>query len=127
MWPNDDIILTESEDALIVNIIKSVLDERVSTSDINDIIDRLKSLHDKGLLDVDGDGEVTMIDAMLLIRYFVGRTGINLTKNLIDSFSPNATRTKPYDIIEFLDERTGKNRGVKILQDFVDYKKNNIS
>lgn len=126
MWPNDDIILTESEDALIVDIIKSVLDERVSTSDINDIIDRLKSLHDKGLLDVDGDGEVTMIDAMLLIRYFVGRTGINLTKNLIDSFSPNATRTKPYDIIEFLDERTGKHRGVKILQDFVDYKENDV-
>lgn len=125
-WPNDDIILTESEDALIVDMIRSVLDEKVSTSELNEIIERLKALHDSGLLDIDGDGEVTMVDAMLLVRYFVGRTGVNLTKNLVNSFSPNATRTKPFDIIQFLDERTGKQRGVKILQDFVDYKENDL-
>jgi hypothetical protein len=123
-WPNDDILLTESEDALIVDLVKSVLDDRVTTTDMIEIKEKIKTLHDNGLLDIDGDGEVTMRDAMLLVRYFIGRTGINLTKGLVDGFTVNATRTKPFDIINFLDTRTGKNRGVKILDEFVNYKEN---
>ena len=92
--PNDDIIMTESEDVLLINsLFSSTSNFDIKESEYQKIInnlDRLKELGSDGL-DIDGDGVISSTDAHLLARYFVGRRGNELTKNLIDANS-NATR-----------------------------------
>ena len=126
-WPNDDLVLTESEDVVLMNVLLRSTEGTVTANEYKLILSRLESLEERGLLDIDGDGVVSHMDAKLLVRYFVGRTGTDLTDGLIDTFT-NATikqtRSVAYQIIEFLDDRTGKNRGIEILQDFVDYREN---
>lgn len=124
--PNDDIIMTESEDVLLINsLFSSTSKFDIKESEYQKIInnlDRLKELGSDGL-DIDGDGVVSSIDAHLLARYFVGRRGNDLTKNLIDE-SSNAKRSTSFEIIKYLDEKTGKNYGRKIKQDFLDFREN---
>lgn len=126
-WPNDDLVLTESEDVVLMNVLLRSTEGTVNANEYRLILSRLESLEERGLLDIDGDGIVTHVDAKLLVRYFVGRTGTDLTDGLIDTFTntlAKQTRSVAYQIIEFLDDRTGKNRGIEILQDFVDYREN---
>tara|TARA_B100002019_G_scaffold253457_1_gene235011 strand:- start:6383 stop:10804 length:4422 start_codon:yes stop_codon:yes gene_type:complete len=124
--PNDDIIMTESEDVLLISSLFSTNSNfDIKESEYQKIIgnlDNLKQLGSDGL-DIDGDGIVSSTDAHLLARYFVGRRGNELTKNLIDENS-NATRSTSFEIIKYLDEKTGKNYGRKIKQDFLDFREN---
>jgi hypothetical protein len=124
--PNDDIIMTESEDVLLItSLFAGTSSVEMRESEYQKIInnlDYLKSLGSDGL-DIDGDGVVSSIDAHLLARYFVGRRGTELTKNLINENS-KATRSTSFEIIKYLDEKTGKNYGRKINQDFVDFREN---
>ncbi len=126
-WPNDDLALTETEDLILMDVLLRSTENSVGENEYNKILTKLESLEERGLLDIDGDGMVTDVDAKLLVRYFVGRTGTDLTDGLINTFTNGEiaqSRNVAYQILEFLDERTGKNRGVEILQDFVDYREN---
>ena len=126
-WPNDDLILTESEDLVLMNVLLRSTERSVDINEYKSILAKLESLEDRGLLDIDGDGLVSHLDAKLIVRYFVGRTGADLTDGLINTFTNSRikqTRSSAYQITEFLDDRTGKNRGIEILQDFVDYREN---
>lgn len=124
--PNDDIIMTESEDVLLINsLFSNTTNAPLKESEYQKIIknlDNLKSLGSDGL-DIDGDGVVSSIDAHLIARYFIGRRGTELTKNLILEDS-KATRTTSFEIIKYLDEKTGKNYGRKIKQDFLNFREN---
>lgn len=124
--PNDDIIMTESEDVLLITSLfsgtSSVEMRKSEYQKIINNLDHLKSLGSDGL-DIDGDGVVSSIDAHLLARYFVGRRGTELTKNLINENS-KATRSTSFEIIKYLDEKTGKNYGRRIKQDFIDFREN---
>ena len=73
--------------------------------DMERINEKLISLYKNGEFDFDGDGNSSEIDAKLLIRYFMGRTGDSLTRNLVDRFL-NFFRKVASDIISYLDERT---------------------
>ena len=120
-WPTDDVVLTENEDVLLMDLFMNI-----STSgDFNKdyILDKLRNLYDEGVFDIDGDGATTSTDARLLLRYFMGRTGSSLTHGLVDGFG-KATRFKPKEIVSYLDEKTGKNIGKQILEDFANYKEN---
>ena len=87
------------------------------------ILVNLEKLYDLGEFDIDGDGLTTDIDAKLLLRYFMGRTGKSLTDGLNLKFS-DATRTKSSEITAYLDEKTGKNIGRKIIEEFLTYEEN---
>ena len=114
-------ILTESEDVLLIESIMSV---QINEEDEYDkILVNLEKLYDLGEFDIDGDGLTTDIDAKLLLRYFMGRTGKSLTDGLNLKFS-DATRTKSSEITAYLDEKTGKNIGRKIVEEFLTYEEN---
>jgi hypothetical protein len=116
------LLMTETEDLLLMDTIS----ERLNPSNNYNqeyILDKLDMLYTNGEFDIDGDGIVSANDARLLVRYFMGRTGSSLTNGLVDGFG-SATRFKPSDIENYLNEKTGKNIGRKILKDFIDYKEN---
>ena len=116
---SNDLVLTESEDVILMDLFFNSDILEVS-GDREKAIGKLKRLYDAGEFDIDGDGITSENDAKLLVRYFAGRTGEKLTKNLINKYG-NATRTKSIDITNYLDEKTGKNIGRKILDDFIDF------
>jgi hypothetical protein len=118
-WPSEDIILTESEDVLLMDLFMNS-DLNTNGPDYNRIVAKIKKLHLSGELDIDGDGVTSTNDAKLLMRYFIGRTGEQLTRGLVDGYG-DATRFKSVDIIEYLNEKTGKNIGRRIMSDFRDY------
>ena len=68
--------------------------------------------------DMDDDGYTGSADAKLLVRYFRGRTGIELIGGLLNKLSK---RRVPKDIVKFLDLRTGKDNGIEILSEFEKY------
>jgi len=121
-WPTQDIILTESEDVLLMDLFMNS-DVNTSGPDFNKIIARCKAIFESGEFDIDGDGVTSANDAKLLMRYFIGRTGSQLTHGLVDQFG-EATRFTALDIIEYLNEKTGKNIGRRIHSDFRDYEEN---
>ena len=86
-------------------------------------IDRLYNMGKDGL-DIDGDGVVSANDAKLLARYFVGRKGNALVDGLINPLDTSITRPKPYEIIQYLDIKTGKDRGRRIMDGFLEYDNN---
>jgi hypothetical protein len=118
-WPNEDILLVESEDVLL----STLVDEYEGPSSLDSyekIIENLNKLKNNGLLDIDLDGNSNSRDGKLLVRYFLGKTGIGLTRGLIGQ---DSKRRIPLEIKTFLDDMTGKKNGRKILNCFVDYKK----
>ena len=127
-WPNEDIILSESDDAIIMNVLlnltANVSLEKEEELRMLDKLDNLSLLKENGL-DIDADGVVSATDAKLLARYFVGRTGISLTEGLINPLVKNVKRQDAYKIIKYLDERTGKYRGRKIRDSFLEYEDQN--
>ena len=128
MWPNEDIILSESDDVILMNVLTNLtanvtLDKQEELRML-DKLDQLSLLKETGL-DIDMDGVVSAVDAKLLARYFVGRTGSSLIENLISPLNKNSKRQGAYQIIEYLDEMTGKYRGRKIREGFLDYEDEN--
>ena len=121
-WPTEDLVLTESEDVLLMDLFMNY-DTNQSSVEYNRIVSNIKKLYDEGHLDIDGDGVTSANDAKLLVRYFMGKTGEQLTKKLIDRYG-EATRINASDIIEYLNEKTGKNIGRRILSDFRNYEEN---
>ena len=121
-WPANDVVLTENEDVLLMDLF---MNATTNSADFDEeyILNKLESLYNKGAFDIDGDGVTSTSDAKLLIRYFMGRTGTSLTNGLVDGFG-SATRFNPSDIVNHLDELTGKNIGREILKDFTNYKEN---
>lgn len=123
-WPNEDIILSESDDVILMNVLlnltANVSLEKEEELRMLDKLDNLSLLKENGL-DIDSDGVVSATDAKLLARYFVGRTGISLTQGLINPLVKNVKRQNAYQIIKYLDEKTGKYRGRKIRDGFLEY------
>jgi hypothetical protein len=91
-----------------------------------DKLDQLNSLKENGL-DIDGDGVVSANDAKLLARYFVGRQGKALTSGIINPLNSTAIRKNAFEIVQYLDEKTGKYSGREIIKDFLDYEKNDLN
>jgi hypothetical protein len=116
MWPNSDVLLTESEDAILMFFEREA--ENVILDDYEKTLPILKNLKDAGHFDIDNDGNSGSADAKLIIRYFKGNEGFDLVRGLLNKKSQ---RRIPRDIVEFLDEKTGKNNGVQILPDFERY------
>jgi hypothetical protein len=123
-WPNEDVLLSESEDVILMNTLLNITKDNTLNSteelQILENIDRLFNMGADGL-DVDGDGVVSANDAKLLARYFVGRKGSALVDGLINPLDMSITRAKPYEIIQYLDTKTGKDRGRRIMNEFLEY------
>jgi hypothetical protein len=126
-WPNEDVLLSESEDVILMNTLMNITkDNSLNTEEelkILESIDRLYNMGKDGL-DIDGDGVVSANDAKLLARYFVGRKGNALVDGLINPLDTSITRPKPYEIIQYLDIKTGKDRGRRIMDGFLEYDNN---
>ena len=123
-WPNEDVLLSESEDVILMNTLLNITkDNNLNSEEELKILQRIDTLFNMGIdgLDIDGDGAVSANDAKLLARYFVGRTGNALVNGLINPLDTSITRGKPFEIIQYLDIKTGKNRGRQIMQDFLKY------
>ena len=113
MWPNSDILLTESDDAILMFFERE--SDNLSVEEYNKTLPILRKLKDNGDFDVNNDGTSGSADAKLIIRYFKGNTGQDLTRGLI---TKNSKRRVSVDIVDFLDKRTGKSNGVEILPEF---------
>jgi hypothetical protein len=124
-WPNDDVILSESEDVILMNLFMNREEQEIKKTEFDKILENLNKLKDLGEngLDIDGDGVVSAIDAQLIARYFVGRRGNDLTSSLIKENS-NAKRKSSFEIIKHLDKMTGKTFGLKIKDEFVKFREN---
>ncbi len=68
--------------------------------------------------DINDDGAVSILDGILLWKYFIGLLTI---KNYQSYITINSKRTIYDDIVKFMDEKTGKLSEVKIKQDFFNY------
>lgn len=126
-WPNEDVLLSESEDVILMNTLMNITKDNVLNPEEElKILERIDTIFNMGTdgLDIDGDGAVTANDAKLLARYFVGRKGNALVDGLINPLDDTITRHKPFQIIQYLDIKTGKDRGRRIMQDFLDYDEN---
>ena len=121
-WPKQDILMTESEDALLMDLFFSstIIENRPVHEKI---LSNLKEKYENGDFDINGDGKTDEVDANLLLRYFIGRRGTYLTRDLVSKYN-NSSRTDSSSIVEFLDEKTGKNLGREILKDFQDFSEN---
>ena len=123
-WPNEDVIMSESEDVILLTALENITaDMDIDREYELKLLERLDHLHSLGKdgLDIDGDGVVSASDAKLLARYFVGRTGNSLIGGLINPMHNNIERNRAYQIIEYLDAKTGKNYGREIMEDFLNY------
>ena len=116
-WPNADILMTESEDAILKFFITE--SNNVELSEYELCKPYLLSLKKENLFDINQDGVQDSLDAKLIVRYFRGNSGIELIKGLINK---NSKRRVANDIINFLDKMTGKQNGVKILENFTKFK-----
>ena len=112
-WPNSDILLTESEDAILMFLDAAA--ENMVLSEYERMFPILQQLKSNGELDINDDGHAGSADAQLLVRYFRGMTGAELVEGLL---TKGSKRRIPTDILEFLDKRTGKNNGIEIISDF---------
>ena len=121
-WPKQDILMTESEDALLMDLFFS--SDVIENRPVHDkIVSNLKEKYDNGEFDINGDGKTDEVDANLLLRYFIGRRGAYLTRDLVSKYN-DSSRTDSNSIVKFLDEKTGKNLGREILKDFQDFSEN---
>lgn len=124
-WWNNQIIITESEDVLFVNSLPFVnltVEERIIQNQNIDpeIFDYINFLLKNGMLDINGDGKTDMIDGKILFNYFIGRTGFKLIRSIIDHNQSIVQRT-PAEILDFLDDASGKRNGIFIKGDFLNY------
>ncbi len=121
-WPKQDVLMTESEDVLLMDLFFSsnIIENRPMHEQI---VSNLRTKYEAGEFDINGDGKTDEIDANLLLRYFIGRRGTNLTRNLTNRFK-DESRFDSKSIVEYLDEKTGKNLGKEILKDFQDFSEN---
>tara|TARA_B100001093_G_scaffold215047_1_gene206347 strand:+ start:25076 stop:34474 length:9399 start_codon:yes stop_codon:yes gene_type:complete len=121
-WPKQDLLMTESEDVLLMDLFfnSDIIENRPTHEKV---ISNLKQKYENGEFDINGDGKTDEVDANLLLRYFVGRRGTYLTRDLVSKYD-NSTRSDANTIIKFLDEKTGKNLGREILKDFQDFSEN---
>jgi hypothetical protein len=113
MWPNSDILLTESEDAILKFFVNE--SSNVNKDEYSLYLPYLRLLKERGHFDINNDGLSDRTDAKLILRYFRGNSGVDLVGGLL---TPGSKRRVAVDIIKFLDERTGKFNGVEILKDF---------
>jgi len=113
MWPNSDILLTESEDA----ILKFFTSEsaNINQEEYSTHLPYLHELKASGHFDVNEDGYSDSLDAKLIVRYFRGNSGAELIRGLVTKY---AKRRVAREIVEFLDTQTGKHNGIKVLHDF---------
>jgi hypothetical protein len=112
-WPNADILLTESEDAILDFF--TVKSNEIDFDEFKSALPYLRKLKKEGDLDINEDGIADSKDAKLLIRYFRGNSGLELIRGLISSKSKRRVSS---DIIQFLDNNTGKYNGIKKLEYF---------
>lgn len=115
-WPNADILMSESEDAILMFFEKEA--DNLPEQEYEKSIPMLNKLKDNGHFDVNDDGTSGSADAKLIIRYFKGNLGQDLIRGLV---TKRSKRRVPSDIVDFLDRRTGKNNGVELIKDFEKY------
>jgi len=124
-WWNNSIIITESEDVLFINSLpftNLTREQRIMQyQNIDqDTFDYINFLLLNGFLDINDDGHTDIIDAKILFNYFIGRTGYKLLKN-IHGYNPGSEQRTPSEILEFLNDASGKNNGILIKGDFLNY------
>lgn len=124
---NTEYILTESEDLLLIDLInnnESDFVEQYGEVKYDKMLEKLDSLYQAGLLDINNDGKTDALDARLLVRYFLGITGKKLFENVVATTHRNFDS---YKIINSLNENTGKKHGTEILDEFNNYKENDTN
>jgi hypothetical protein len=82
------------------------------------LTDDLKCLLSTKDFDVNDDGMVSILDGILLWKYFIGLLTI---KNYQQYITINSKRTVYDDIIKFIDEKTGKSIDSKTKPEFFQY------
>jgi hypothetical protein len=120
MWWGNELILTEGGDVLWLDQYTSSLDGSLSILNNTDsqVYANLVALDQSGLLDINGDGSITVEDARILANYFSGVRDSSLVSGNITITS---TRTTASDIVSFLDAVTGRRNGTYIISDFLNY------
>ena len=124
-WWNNQVIITESEDVIFVNSLPQVTltkDERIMQNQnlSQSVLDYFNYLIQQNALDINGDGVMDLIDARILFNYFLGRVGYDILRNAA-SINPPVSQRTPSEIIAYLNEATGKNNGIFIKGDFLNY------
>ena len=84
----------------------------------NKLTDDLKCILSTKDFDINDDGAVSILDGILLWKYFIGLLTI---KNYQSYITINSKRTVYDDIIKFIDEKTGKLNETKIKTEFFEY------
>jgi len=118
-WWNPSVLITENIDVIYVNSILQSLpsqEDFIIDSEINQsTYDYLIFLFNSGYLDLNGDNTVNSKDMAILINYFYSNFDFKGIRNNIGSLK-NATT-----IITNLNQYTGKNNGIYIDGNFLNY------
>ena len=120
-WWNNDLILTESEDVILLE--SADLDSfNLSVTEnvrLNKLyLETLEALDGDGKLDFNGDGQTDSFDANILWNYFIGQRGMSMTDGNV---SPQSKRKFAYEIVDFISQFTGENNGLDIHPNFHNY------
>ena len=119
MWWGDELILTESEDVLLIEPdVETIYSSSLQTLESQPFYQHLLTLDAAGDLDINGDGATTVEDARILFNYYYGKRDFSLVSGNV---TPTSTRTNASQILAFLDFMTGKQNGRFILSDFQNY------
>jgi len=120
-WWNNDILQTESEDVLYLETLAGVAGTAVTTFDdilTEGIYDYIKSnLIDTGIMDIDGNGIIDILDGALLLNYYLNT--LNEAK-LATLITTDSTRRYYKDIKNHIDVYSG-NRKSDIDVNFSSY------
>jgi hypothetical protein len=121
-WWNNDIIITEAEDALVLNGYETnVLQEEFELDGGKldaDTYDKLVALDNAGYLDFDGDGKADNYDANILLNYWSNLRDERLIEGNIND---NSTRNTPDLVVNYLDKLTGKFNLTQVDPTFYNY------
>jgi len=121
-WWNNDIIITEAEDAILLDGFDTdALQEEFEADGgklTKQIFDKLVEIDQGGYLDFDGDGNSNSFDASILINYFNNIRNQALIDELIND---NSTRNTPDQVANYLDNLTGKFNFTRVNPEFNSY------
>jgi hypothetical protein len=121
-WWNNDIIMTEAENALVLNGFDTDLLQEQFEADGNKLdaktYAKLVELDEAGLLDFDGDGKTNTFDGKILINYTANIRNQTLIEGLIND---NSIRNTPSLVTDHLDILTGAFNLVNTLPEFHNY------
>jgi hypothetical protein len=102
-WWKNDLLLTESEDAIIA---EGLLDSLNLSSYTQAIVDKIRvDYANTGILDINGDGVVDTKDGRLLWAYWTGKLDIDVVD---ENISKNSSRDTLESILEYINIILGK-------------------